>query len=127
MKFIRKFENFVNDLNREDQSTSFVHSYNPVNKVEAEKYVDSVIKAGDWDILFKVTGTEKPKGELSPEDFDEKFDDMREKAIKYFVENPKGIGAEPAIKSLPKPSGDGIPRTNNVGGTSFANSPRIGE
>jgi len=68
----------------------------------------------------------KPSPDVTPDEFDKHFDDLREEAIKYYTEHPESIKSQASPKTG-KPSGDGIPRMSNVGGTSHANSNRIGE
>jgi hypothetical protein len=126
MKFIKKFENFVNDFNREDTSTDFLPGYNPVVKLGAEEWVD-IIMSGDFTFLYKLTGLEKPSPDVTPDEFDKHFDDLRGEAIKYYTEHPDAIRREISPKTG-KPSGDGIPRMyGSVGGSGHANSIRVGE
>jgi hypothetical protein len=127
MKFVKKFENFVNDLNRESDSTDFLPGYNPVVKLGAEEWVDTIMSGSDFTILYKVSGLKKPSPDVTPDEFDKHFDDLREEAIKYYTEHPDAIRREISPKTG-KPSGDGIPRMyGNVGGSGHANSIRVGE
>jgi hypothetical protein len=127
MKFVKKFENFINDLNREDNSTDLLPAYNPVVKLGAEEYVDLYLRGGDCTLLYKVTGMKKPSPDATPDEFDKHFDDLRDSAIDYFSEHPGEIKS-PFSPETGKPSGDGIPRMyGSVGGSSHANSLRVGE
>jgi hypothetical protein len=129
MKFVKKFENFINDLNREDNSTDFLPAYNAANNLGAENWVEILFSVKDFDYLEKITKMEeeKPNEETSPEDFERYFDKLREKAIQYFKDNPSEIKNQ-YEPTTGKPSGDGIPKMyGSVGGTSHANSRRVGE
>lgn len=124
MKWIKTYETFVNDDNR-GEDTRFPE-LNPVLKMTATEYVDSKMKTDEKFELFKVAGVD-PKQDLSPEEVDEMFDEVREKAIEYYTKNPEEMGKPVSIQKFPVYAGDGVSRTNNVGGHSHANSPRIGE
>ena len=128
MKWIKKYESFVNDNNRDSDSIDFLPKYNPVVRQQATEYVDSKLKSNEFADMFKVIGMTPPK-ELKSEDMDSLFDEVREKAIEFFVENPEAIGKEVQFSSIgngdkQKLSNetDRVPTTNNIGG-----SGRIGE
>jgi predicted secreted protein len=115
MKFIKKFENFINDFNRESDSTSLVPAYNAANNLGAENWVEILFNVKDFDYLEKIAKMDqnnaeerKPDDDSSPEDFERYFDKLREKAIQYFKDNPSEIKNqyEPTADI---PSGDGIP------------------
>lgn len=124
MKWIKKYENFTNDNNRDSSSIDYLPKFNPVIRQKATEFVDSLLKS-DYDKLFKLVGMEMP--EVGSNEMDELFDEVREKAIEYYVNNPEAIGKEIELKTFKINGGDGTPRTNNIGGTSHANSIRIGE
>lgn len=124
MKWIKKYETFTNDNNRDSSSIDYLPKFNPAIKQEATEFVESLLKS-DYDKLFKLVGMEMP--EVGSSEMDELFDEVREKAIEYYVNNPEAIGKEIELKSFKVNGGDGASRTNNIGGTSFANSIRIGE
>jgi hypothetical protein len=132
MKWIKKYENFVNDDNRDTASIDFLPKHNPVIKQQATEYVDSVLKSNDFGQMFKVAGMTPPK-ELKGEDMDSLFDEVREKAIEYFVNNPEAIGKEVKVGKMSGNSqnltndSDRVVKTNNIGGTSQTASNRIGE
>ena len=44
MRNIKKFESFVNDQNRMENSIDYVPRYNPVNNIKIEEYVDNLMK-----------------------------------------------------------------------------------
>lgn len=126
MRKLKKYENFITDLNRDSSALDYVPRHNPVVNQEAQEFVDSMMH-NNYEILFKVAGVEMPK-DLDSNDMDPLFDDVREKAIKYFIKNPELIGKEDmVVKQFKVNGGDGIPRMSNIGGTSHANSIRIGE
>jgi hypothetical protein len=133
MKWIKKYESFVNDNNRDSDSIDFLPKYNPVVRQQATEYVDSKLKSNEFADMFKVIGMTPPK-ELKSEDMDSLFDEVREKAIEFFVENPEEIGKEIKFSSIPNGDKqklsnhtDRVPTTNNIGGTSQTASGRIGE
>ena len=132
MKWIKKYENFTNDNNRDSNSLDYLPKYNPVINQEAAEYVDSILKSNEFDKLFKLVGVEMPK-DIKGDEMDPLFDEVREKAIEYYIEHPEAIGKEISIKQLPgnkqnlSSNSDRLPTTNNIGGTSQTASGRIGE
>ena len=59
----------------------------------------------------------KEIGEKAPQT-DEELDALKDKAIQYFIDNPERIKEfDGGFKSIPYNSGDGVVRTNNVGGS----------
>ena len=126
MRKLKKYENFISDLNRDSSALDYVPKHNPVINQKAQEFVDSLMH-NNYELLFKVAGMEMPK-DLHSTEMDPLFDEVREKAIKYFIENPEQIGKEDSlVKQFKVNGGDGIPRMSNIGGTSHANSIRIGE
>lgn len=112
MKFIKKFENFHDDGIEIDSQTT--PAYNTVDRHKAKEYVENIFNSGVGNavsMLCSEAGIEEPK---SKEEIDEAID----KAIQYFVANPERIKsiAPPEHKKFPYMSGDGIARTNNLGG-----------
>ena len=124
MKWIKKYETFVNDDNR-GEDTQYPQ-LNPVIKMNASEYVDSKLKTEEKFDMFRVAGVVPPK-DLNSTEFNDLFDTIREKAIEYFTNNPEEMGKPIVYKNFPVNGGDGIPRTNNVGGSSHSNSRVIGE
>ena len=47
MKWIKKYENFTNDNNRDSASLDYLPKYNPVVKQEATEYVESKLKSNE--------------------------------------------------------------------------------
>jgi hypothetical protein len=132
MKWIKKYENFTNDNNRDSASLDYLPKYNPVVKQEATEYVESKLKSNEFAEMFHVVGMNPPE-ELKSEEMDSLFDEVKEKAIEYFVENPEEIGKSVNFSSMKgdkqnlSNQNDRVPTTNNIGGTSQTASNRIGE
>ena len=132
MKWIKKYENFTNDNNRDSASLDYLPKYNPVVKQEATEYVESKLKSNEFAEMFHVVGMNPPE-ELKSEEMDSLFDEVKEKAIEYFVENPEEIGKSVNFSSMKgdkqnlSNQNDRVPTTNNIGGTSQTASGRIGE
>lgn len=133
MKWIKKYESFVNDNNRDTAAIDFLPKHNPVIKQQATQYVDDKMKSNEFAEMFKVVGMEPPK-DLKGSEMDDLFDEVREKAIDYFVENPEAIGNPVKFSSMANNDkqklsnqNDRVPTTNNIGGTSQSASQRIGE
>ena len=133
MKWIKKYENFVTDNNRDTAAIDFLPKHNPVVKQQATEYVDDKLNSNDFADMFKVIGMEPPK-DLKSEEMDSLFDEVREKAIEYFVENPEAIGKDIKFSSMANSDkqnlsnqNDRVPTTNNIGGSSQTASNRIGE
>ena len=126
MRKLKRYENFITDLNRDSSALDYVPKHNPVVNQKAQEFVDSLMH-NNYELLFKVAGVEMPK-DLDSTEMDPLFDEVREKAIEYFIQNPETIGKEDlVIKQFKVNGGDGIPRMSNIGGTSHAASLRIGE
>lgn len=115
MKYIRTFESFVTDDNR-GEDTQFPQ-HNAALKAEVVEYVDTVLNSNEYSKLVDLLGMEMPKN-VSGEEVDEFFDDVREKAIEYFIKNPEQLGKTGGfvINKFNVAGGDGIARTNNIGG-----------
>lgn len=117
MKYLKLFNKFSENRvwgdEVSDNSFDSTTAKNPVTKLYATRYVDSKLNH-DYHELFKIVGMELPK---SGEDLDAKFSQCREKAIKYFSENPEEMSQEIDYKFYKVDGGDGIPRTNNIGRT----------
>jgi hypothetical protein len=122
MKYIRKYENFIND---EDRGNAVEEpEYNPVKSLEAQKYVDIVFNKGAGDEvnqLCKEIGCELPES-------DEDLEKVKEIAVKYFIDNPERIKSfDQPVKTYAFNGGNSVVKTNNVGGTSYEHSPHVGE
>ena len=124
MKYLKSFESFSQDV--EPNQSEVVPAYNPVRNIQMEEFVDRIIKSGNHEELYKILNFPKPDN-LTGDEFDKHFDKLKEVAIEFFSKDPSRFNKPADFESFLKPSGDGIPRTNKVGGTSFTNSPRIGQ
>lgn len=116
MKKLKKYENFINDNDRDVSSIDYLPKYNPVTNQRVIEYVDDKLKSNDFLDIFNAAGVVAPK-DLKGEDMDNLFDMVRDKAIKYFNENPEEIGKPIKFNTYAVNGGDGVPRTNNIGGT----------
>lgn len=123
---MKKFETFVTDNNRDSAAIDFVPKHNPVVNQNAQLYVDEILQNGDLNLLFRAAGVTAPKN-IDSVNMDEVYDTIRQKAIDYYIQNPEAIGRDIPMKQFKVQAGDGIPRTNNIGGALHVNSPRIGE
>lgn len=112
MKHLKKYENFHDDGLDVDNTNA--PKYNQAQRLDAKKYVDAIFAAGAGKMvaaLCKEIGMQVPKT-------DEELEKTQDQAIEYFIENPERIKeiTPPTFKSYPYYSGDGIARTNNIGG-----------
>lgn len=123
MRFIKKFESF--HKTGVDEGGEEIPEHNPVLKLKIEEYVDDLLTRGRYHDLAKLIGQKLP--ELSSEEMESYSDELREKVIKQLEENPELIGKEINFQTYKVPVGDGIARTNKIGGTSHTNSFRIGQ
>lgn len=116
MSLIKNFENFVNDP---DRTPTSLPNYNPAIKKDITDYIDNLISSGKYEEVFKLSKSKMPKN-ISGEDMNKLLDTVRKQAINYLMENPEMIQLNketvPIINGFPVYSGDGVPRTNNIGG-----------
>jgi len=124
MKLIKKFEMF--HQTGVDDGGEVVPDHNPVLDLKIKDYVEDLCTKGRYEDLANQIGDKLPK-DLSSDDMEEYGNQLREKAIKYFKKNPELIGGEIDYMTYKVPGGDGITRTNKIGGTSQTNSFRIGQ
>jgi hypothetical protein len=136
MKYLKSFKffetvGFGNNITGigSDEAT-FDHSNSPVLKQQVENYVDSML-GSEITVLCKKIGVQAPK-DLQGAEMDDFADKVREKAIAFFMKNPAHMDAnnDREIKKDLKHTMDDtdrVPTTNNIGGTSFANSNHIGQ
>lgn len=113
MKIIKKFESF--HKTGVDEGGEVVPDHNPVLDLKIKDYVDGLCTKGRYEDLAKQIGTKFPKG-LTSDGMDRYGDELRDRAIEYFKKNPELIGKEINYMAYKVPGGDGISRTNNVGG-----------
>jgi hypothetical protein len=126
MKKFKEFESMVTDDDRDSSSIDFLPKHNPVVQQNAKSYVDQIIQGNDLKLLYRAAGEEPPKN-IDSMNMDDIYDELKQKAIEYFIENPEAIGKDIPMNKYKVNGGDGISRTNNLGGALHANSPRVGE
>jgi len=114
MKYLKKFESFITDDNRGEETQ--YPELNVALKGKVTEYVDSLLNSNDYHSLVELLGLELPK-EISGEDLDKFFDEVREKAIAYFMKNPEEVQEVGfSINRFKVGGNDGVARTNNIGG-----------
>lgn len=131
MKHLKKFDKFKESVGFGDSVSgigadegTFDHSNSPVLRQQVQAYVDEILYSNQSKIIFDALGLEQPK-ELEGAEMDSMYDEIRDKAIKFFMKHPHKMVdiQEMDIKQTPidarSTNTDGVPRTNNIGGTSF--------
>lgn len=125
MKFLKKFEMF-HSTGLDDGKDHVVPKYNPKIRKEVSDFLDDLPESGRIQVL-KSVGIEantKEEGE-----FEKQFELAKKKFIDFFENNTnlsiQSIDLEKF--TIPGKGGDGIPRVQNIGGTSQTNSFRIGQ
>lgn len=106
MKFIKKFESF-DDTGLDDGAGDRLPSINPAEDLEIKKFVDEI----NIQELSDLLGMEI-KHHTSPEQEDK----LKKIAFNYLKKNPELMTSEPTMKRYKVPGGDGIVRTNKIGG-----------
>lgn len=128
MKYFKTFEEFqgMNSTGVDDTGGEVVPKYNPKIRQEVTDFLDN-LSPNNRPLIFKWLGMESPN--VGDESFDDKFEYAKKRLVKFFEENPNiSIGSiDMESFTIPGKSGDGIPRVQNIGGTSHTNSFRIGE
>ena len=128
MKYFKTFEEFqgMNSTGVDDSGGEVVPKYNPKIRQEVTDFLDNM-SPNNKPLVFKWLRMEEPS--LNDEEFDEKFEIAKKKLINFFEENPNITVGNIDIETftIPSKSGDGIPRVQNIGGSSHAGSIRIGE
>ena len=128
MKYFKTFEEFqgMSSTGVDDAGGEVLPKYNPKIQQEVTDFLDNMTP-NNKPLVFKWLGMEEPS--LNDEEFDDKFEVAKKKLIDFFQENPNisigGIDIE--TFTMPGKRGDGVPRLQNIGGSSHANSMRIGE
>jgi hypothetical protein len=127
MLHLKRFESFVNDVNRANMVSWDTPSYNPIDNQKAKEFVESLVKPNPK-LLFQMAGLEMPK-EISGQELDELVDQAKEKAIEFLKKNPEMIWKEEYVmKHFKVNAGDGVSRVQpNLGGSSHANSLVVGQ
>ena len=128
MKYFKTFEEFqgMNSTGVDDSGGEVVPKYNPKIRQEVTDFLDNM-SPNNKPLVFKWLRMEEPS--LNDEEFDEKFEIAKKKLINFFEENPNITVGNIDIETftIPSKGGDGIPRVQNIGGSSHAGSIRIGE
>lgn len=112
MKYLKNFENLHEDgIDIDAQNTP---AWNPAKSQEVKDYVDNIFHNGLNALVKKVckeTRIPVPKT-------DDELETCKQKVINYYIQNYEQIGdiKPPTHNRYPYMSGDGIARTNNIGG-----------
>jgi hypothetical protein len=128
MKYFKTFEEFqgMSSTGVDDAGGEVLPKYNPKIQQEVTDFLDNMTP-NNKPLVFKWLRMEEPS--LNDEEFDDKFEIAKKKLIDFFQENPNisisGIDIE--TFTMPGKRGDGIPRVQNIGGSSHAGSIRVGE
>jgi len=128
MKYFKTFEEFqgMSSTGVDDAGGEVLPKYNPKIRQEVTDFLDNMTP-NNKPLVFKWLRMEEPS--LNDEEFDEKFEIAKKKLADFFQENPNisvgGIDIE--TFTMTGKGGDGVPRLQNIGGSSHAGSIRIGE
>ena len=114
MIYLKQFEAF-HRTGIDDGTSEVMPEYNPILNKKVEDFVNDLLSKGRYEDCAKLIGEKLPKG-LETDQMDEYADGLKERAIKYFIKNPESIGNDIDYQMIKVPGGDGISRTNNVGG-----------
>jgi hypothetical protein len=107
-----------------DEGT-FDHSLSPVLKEKVKEYVERLINEQQFKILFEIIGKEVPKN-VEAAEMDSMIDQVKDDVIAKLMKQPHKminldeIDVTPMMLAPNTSNTDGIPRTNNIGGTSQA-------
>lgn len=94
MKYLKEYKNF--------------ESYNPALKIEIENYIDNLIEK-DYNKLLSILNIKKQAREID-------IDELKEKAIKYFIEEPERMSILNIAPHYITKGNNIIPHINNIGG-----------
>lgn len=124
MKFIKKYENFHDT--GVDEGDEVVPKHNMKRQTEVRNLVDNLTPSNKHRIFLWL---KKEVPSDSDPDFDDKFEKAKEELIDYLEENPniRIDNLDVENFSIPQRRGDGVPRVQNIGGTSQTNSFRLGQ
>jgi len=114
MNYIKKFEAFHRS-GIDDGASQNYPNYNPILNHKVKDFVDDLVTKGRFEDLASLIGEEFPK-ELSSDEMEDYQNSLEKKAIKFLIRNPELIEKEIDYQPYKVNGGDGIPRTNNVGG-----------
>lgn len=114
MIYIKTFETFINDDNR-GEGTKYP-KHNQVLNQEATEYVDTILNSNQYEKILDMLNVKIPDN-ISGEDLDKFMDEVRQKAIQHFIDNPDQLKKDHLnIKTFPVGNGNLVPTTNNIGG-----------
>jgi hypothetical protein len=124
MKFIKKFESFHET--GVDEGDSVVPKHNPKRQTEIRSFLGELTPSNKHRVFLWL---KKEVPSYSDPEFDNKFEKAKEELIDYLEENPNIRIDKIDIEnfSIPSRGGDGVPRVQNIGGSSQTNSFRIGQ
>ncbi len=113
MRYIRTYEEYSHEDGLEVDTQSYPE-HNQKLRHDAIKYVEEVFANGAGQA---VTALCKEVGIDPPLD-DEGLDAAQRRATEYFTQNPERMGEiiPPQMSVVPVKTGDGVVRTNNIGG-----------
>jgi hypothetical protein len=113
MKYIKTYENF-NDNEQSSENTPI----DPVLKSQVTEYVEEQLGSQNFHEIFDIIGVDMPQT-LEGEEFEQKMQLAKEKAIYYFMRNPERMQIDKPTEFRTFYTGGGddvVPRTNNIGG-----------
>ena len=110
--FLKTFENF-NDNEQSSENTPI----DPVLKSQVTKYVEEQLGSQNFHEIFDIIGVDMPQT-LEGEEFEEKMDLAKEKAIDYFMRNTERMQIDKPTEFITFNVGkhNPIPTTTNIGG-----------
>jgi hypothetical protein len=116
----------MNPTGVDDSGSEVVPKFNPKIRKDVIDFLDD-LSPSNRPLVFKWLRMEEPS--ISDPDFDEKFEKAKKILVEFFEENPNvNISTIDMEKfTIPNKGGDGIPRVQNIGGTSHTQSFRIGQ
>jgi hypothetical protein len=115
MRYIRTYEEYSHEDGLEVDMQSYPEHNQAINQ-RAKKCVEDIFDRGAGEsvaALCKEVGIEMPKVN------DERgLEEAQKRATEYLIKNPGRIGQfeTPQMSVVPVRSGDGVARTNNLGG-----------
>jgi len=114
MKYIKTYENFNDNDNINSSNTTPI---DPILKSQVTKYVEEQLGSQNFHEIFDIVGIDMPQT-LEGEEFEEKMDLAKEKAIDYFMRNPERmqIDTPTEFRTFNVGRDNPIPSTNNIGG-----------
>lgn len=112
MKYIKKYENFTDDIYAPEAKFP---ELNQATKKEATDFVERALNQNGMGYLMRHTKYQIPKYLTGPE-LDAEVEKLKEVAIEFFSKNPELIPAEPTFDFFKVNTGSDVPKTNKVGG-----------